>query len=79
MVRTLLREGRTFEGLSPAAWRGFHPQFGDDVMRVVTAQASVRAKKTPQSTAPEAVRAQREELGAWRGAWARALGGSAPR
>jgi len=75
MVRTLLRAGRTFEGLSPGDWRGFHPQFGDDVMRVVTAQASVRGKKTPQSTAPEAVRAQREELGVWRAGW----GASRPR
>jgi len=65
MVRELLRQGRDFEQLSPAEWRQFHPQFGDDVMRVVNAQASVRAKKTPQSTNPEAVQAQLAEFRAW--------------
>jgi argininosuccinate lyase len=65
MVRDLLRQQRTFENLGPAEWRGFHPQFGDDVMQVVTAQSSVRAKRTPQSTQPEAVRAQLAELRAW--------------
>ena len=65
MVRELLKEGREFESLTPAEWRTFHPQFGDDVMKVVTAYASVRAKKTPQSTNPDAVQAQLTELRAW--------------
>jgi argininosuccinate lyase len=68
MVRDLLRKQRTFEDLSPAEWRAFHPQFGADVMRVVTAQASVRAKRSPQSTNPEAVQAQLTELRTWLGA-----------
>jgi hypothetical protein len=34
-------------------------------MKVVTAQASVRAKKTPQSTNPDAVQAQLAELQRW--------------
>ena len=79
MVRTLLREGRRLEGLTPAEWRGFHPAFGADAMQVVTAQASVRGKRTPQSTQPEAVRAQRGELAAWRAAWGGAAGASGPR
>jgi argininosuccinate lyase len=65
MVRDLLRRQRTFEDLTPAEWRAFHPQFGADVMRVVTAQSSVRAKRTPQSTQPDAVQAQLTELRAW--------------
>jgi argininosuccinate lyase len=65
MVRQLLAEGREFETLTPAQWRSFHPSFGDDVMRVVTAQASVRAKKTPQSTNPDAVKAQLVEMQQW--------------
>ena len=65
MVRELLRQGKEFEQLTPAEWKVFHPQFGDDVMKVVTAQASVRLKKTPQSTNPEAVRAQLAEISQW--------------
>jgi hypothetical protein len=34
-------------------------------MAVVTAQASVRAKKTPQSTHPDAVKAQLFEMQEW--------------
>jgi len=65
MVRELLKQGKQFEALTPAEWRVFHPSFGDDVMRVVTAEASVRMKKTPQSTSPEAVRAQLAEITGW--------------
>ena len=72
-------DGRRFEGLTPAEWRGFHPAFGADVMQVVTAQASVRGKRTPQSTQPEAVRAQRAELAEWRAAWGGGARASGPR
>jgi argininosuccinate lyase len=65
MVRELLKQGKEFETLTPAEWRAFNPAFGDDVMKVVTAQASVRAKKTPQSTNPDAVQAQLAEMAAW--------------
>jgi argininosuccinate lyase len=65
MVRELLKQGKEFEALTPAEWRAFNPAFGDDVMKVVTAQASVRAKKTPQSTNPDAVQTQLAEITAW--------------
>ncbi len=65
MVRQLLSEGRELESLTPAEWRRFHPSFGDDVMKVVTAQASVRAKRTPQSTNPDAVKTQLAEMERW--------------
>jgi argininosuccinate lyase len=65
MVRRLLAEGREFESLTPAEWRAFHPAFGGDVMQVVTAEASVRAKRTPQSTNPDAVRTQLAEMQRW--------------
>ncbi len=65
MVRELLKQGKEFETLTPAEWRAFNPAFGDDVMKVVTAQASVRAKKTPQSTSPDAVQAQLAEITGW--------------
>ncbi len=66
MVRDLLRAGRTFDDLSSAEWQRMHPAFKPDVRQVVTAAASVRAKQTPQSTAPQAVAAQLRELQAWR-------------
>ena len=57
MVRELLQQGRDFDTLSMAEWRGYSDHFGDDVTTHVTADASVRARKTPQSTSPEAVAA----------------------
>ena len=71
MVRQLLLEGRDFDGLSVADWQRFSPHFGDDVTNHVTAEASVRARKTPQSTAPEAVRQALAETRTWLGAVAR--------
>ncbi len=65
MVRKMLAEGKEFETLTPAEWKAYHPAFGDGVMKVVTAQASVRAKKTPQSTNPDAVSAQLAEIQQW--------------
>lgn len=65
MVRKMLAEGKEFETLTPAEWKAYHPAFGDGVMKVVTAQASVRAKRTPQSTNPDAVSAQLAEIQQW--------------
>ena len=65
MVRQLLAEGREFESLSLAEWRRFSELFGDDVRERVSAAASVAAKQTPQSTAPQAVQAALEETRAW--------------
>ena len=56
MVRQLLASGRDFAALSLAEWRQFSPHFGDDVRDAITPEASVRARRTPQSTAPAAVR-----------------------
>jgi argininosuccinate lyase len=65
MVRRLLDEGRDFDALAPAEWRAFSELFGDDVRERVSAAASVAAKRTPQSTAPEAVRAALKETREW--------------
>jgi argininosuccinate lyase len=70
MVRKMLAEGKAFETLTPAEWKASHAAFGEDVMTVVTAQASVRAKKTPQSTHPDAVKAQLSEIQQWMAAQA---------
>jgi argininosuccinate lyase len=65
MVRHLLAQKRDFESLSLDEWRLASELFGDDVKQHVTAAASVRVKKTPQSTHPDAVRAALKELRGW--------------
>ena len=65
MVRKLLTEGRDFSQLTLAEWREASELFGDDAPQAATALASVRAKRTPQSTSPEAVRAAIAENRAW--------------
>lgn len=65
MVRQLLSEGRDFEALSLPEWRQSSGLFGDDVKERVTAAASVRARKTPQSTHPDAVAAALADLRSW--------------
>jgi argininosuccinate lyase len=65
MVRQLLAEGRDFDALSLEEWRRHSAHFGDDVRQSVTPEASVRARRTPQSTAPDAVRAALAQTRAW--------------
>jgi argininosuccinate lyase len=65
MVRRLLAEGRDFSSLTMNEWREASDMFGEDAPRAATALASVQARRTPQSTNPEAVRAALEECRAW--------------
>jgi argininosuccinate lyase len=65
MARALVADGRDFGALSPAEWSAWSDLFGPDVSGKVSAAASVAAKRTPQSTAPEAVAAALGELRAW--------------
>ena len=65
MVRELLAAGRDFDDLSLAEWRAYSELFGDDVTADVSALASVRARRTPQSTHPDAVRAALAETRRW--------------
>jgi argininosuccinate lyase len=65
MVRRLLAEGRDFSSLTMGEWREASDMFGEDAPRAATALASVQARRTPQSTNPEAVRAALEECRAW--------------
>jgi argininosuccinate lyase len=65
MTRRLLAEGRGFESLSYAEWRQFSELFGEDIVGRITAHASVEARRTPQSTGPNAVAAAIGELQAW--------------
>ena len=65
MTRRLLAEGRDFESLPLAEWRGYSELFDDDVIDRVTTRASVEARRTPQSTHPGAVQAALRELRQW--------------
>jgi len=65
MVRRLLADGRDFESLSLAEWKEAHVLFGDDVQQHINALASVKARKTPQSTNPDAVGAALADTRTW--------------
>jgi argininosuccinate lyase len=65
MVRRLLAEGRDFSDLTLDEWRDASEMFGEDAPQAATALASVRARRTPQSTNPDAVQAALAECRAW--------------
>ena len=65
LVRRLVVEGREFGSLSVADWRAASELFEPDVLKRVTPEASVRAKQTPQSTAPAAVSAAMADVDRW--------------
>jgi argininosuccinate lyase len=65
LVRRLLDEGREFSSLSDAEWKAVNPAFGPDVHEAIKPERAVAAKRSPQSTNPEQVRAQLAELDAW--------------
>jgi argininosuccinate lyase len=65
MVRQLLAERRDFGTLTTAEWQRHSPLFDESVCGVVTPEASVRARKTPQSTEPQAVSAALAEVNVW--------------
>ena len=65
LVRKLVAEGREFDSLSREEWRSASDLFGDDIAAHVTPQASVAAKRTPQSTAPPAVALALADVHEW--------------
>jgi argininosuccinate lyase len=65
LVRKLVAEGREFGSLSMDEWRACSELFDTDVVARVTPEASVAAKRTPQSTAPSAVAARLAEVQQW--------------
>jgi argininosuccinate lyase len=65
MVRRLLAAGRDFSDLTADEWRAASEVFGDDAPEAATALASVRARRTPQSTNPEAVQSALDECRTW--------------
>jgi argininosuccinate lyase len=65
LVRKLVAEGREFGSLDATEWRSANELFEPDVLKRVTPEASVRAKQTPQSTAPSAVSAALTDVDRW--------------
>jgi argininosuccinate lyase len=65
IVRKLLVEGRGFDALSLEEWRQFSPRFDEDIRDAITPEASVRARTTPQSTAPAAVAGALAQVRRW--------------
>ena len=65
MVRKLVAEGRDFTSLTLNEWQSFSDRIGADVADAISANASVAAKRTPQSTNPAAVQAALTELARW--------------
>ena len=65
MVRRLLAEGRDFSDLTMEEWREASEMFGEDAPRAATALASVQARRTPQSTNPDAVREALADCRRW--------------
>ncbi len=65
LVRQLVADKRDFESLSLVEWRAASELFDADVVARVTPGVSVAAKRTPQSTAPEAVAARLAEVRKW--------------
>lgn len=65
IVRDLVTRGRDFSSLTLADWKGYHELFEEDITARITARGSVEARKTPQSTHPDAVRAAVDTVEGW--------------
>jgi argininosuccinate lyase len=65
MVRELLGKGRDFGALTLPEWRRHSALFDDSVLSVISPGASVRSRRTPQSTHPRAVAAALAEVDGW--------------
>src|SRR6185369_10624686 len=65
LVRKLIVEQRDFESLSLAEWRAASELCEADVIARITPSQSVQAKRTPQSTAPDAVGARLADVRNW--------------
>jgi argininosuccinate lyase len=65
LVRKLIAEERDFESLSLEEWRAASELCGPDVIARITPAVSVQAKRTPQSTSPDAVRGRLADVKTW--------------
>jgi argininosuccinate lyase len=65
IVRDLHGAGKDFSALSLDDWRRYHQLFEAGILKAITPEAAVAARRTPQSTNPAAVAASLAELRGW--------------
>ena len=65
IVRDLLECGRDFTSLTLADWQQYHELFDEGVTQCITSWGSVEARKTSQSTHPQAVKVSIENVRTW--------------
>jgi argininosuccinate lyase len=65
IVRDLYESGRDFSALSLDDWRTYHELFDAAIFAAITPDAAVAARKTPQSTNPEAVARALADVREW--------------
>lgn len=65
MVRHLVETKRDFSSLSREDWQRYHERLDADAAERITARGSVTARRTPQSTAPDAVAASLRDVCQW--------------
>jgi argininosuccinate lyase len=65
IARDLYEAGRDFSSLTLTDWRAYHPLFDESVLRAITPEAAVAARRTPQSTNPAAVAAALADTRRW--------------
>jgi argininosuccinate lyase len=65
IVRDLYAQGSDFRALSLDDWRRYDPLFESGILEMITPEAAVAARRTPQSTNPQAVSRQLQELRDW--------------
>jgi argininosuccinate lyase len=67
IVRDLVAAGRDFSALSIDEWRRYDSRLDAGVLKVITPEAAVAARRTPQSTNPAAVARALAEFRSWLG------------
>jgi argininosuccinate lyase len=65
IVRDLHASGRDFSSLAIDDWQRYDSHFDAGILDAITPEAAVAARRTPQSTNPQAVAAALTETRAW--------------
>ena len=65
VVRDLYQAGKDFSTLTLEDWRRYHELFDEGIFKAITPEAAVAARRTPQSTNPEAVARALVDVQSW--------------
>jgi argininosuccinate lyase len=65
VVRDLYQAGKDFSTLTLEDWRRYHELFDEGIFKAITPEAAVAARRTPQSTNPEAVARALADVQRW--------------